>query len=368
MNYLKIIRKFTADSRVVYQKHNHVTSVLFNKQKSLNSLDTEMFDSLLENFKNWEKDPETKVVLFEGSGQKAYCAGGDIRALYEEKQKPSPRFKFFRDFFWKEYLSDYCMAKMRPTQVCIFDGIVMGGGYGISSQAPFKIATEHSVFAMPETNLGFFTDVGSAYFLPRLKGSLGMYLALTGSILHGKQLLKAGIANYFVHRERIPELKRKLYQTESVPAIRELVNEFSEEVTGSLEDTEEVEKNFSGVSSVEELFERLKADNSHWAQKKLQAMQKHSPISLKVIFDQLGKGKFMDLEEVFAMEFRLSQNFLEKEDFYEGVRSVLIDKDKNPKWQFRELSEVPNELVNWYFTKSKWEDLDVASQKSLIIS
>lgn len=231
------------DKVLYHSMNNHVLQVVLNNEKALNSLDLDMINSLGAHVDQWNHNPQIKVVLMRGAGKKAFCAGGDVKTLYlakannqtEGNKHPQVMDTFFRN----EYTVDYKIAKMRPLQVAIWDGIVMGGGVGISIHAPFKIATENSMFAMPEAKIGFFTDVSGGYLLSKLHNNIGLYLGLTSQRVKGKDLVRAGLANYFVPSEKIAELESLLYDNPSGdiltrPGLDGVLRSLGEKVEGDL--------------------------------------------------------------------------------------------------------------------------------------
>lgn len=198
---------FSQESTVLFKQLSPaVAEIRLNKPKALNAIDQQMITSI----RDWIPQQQDKLaaVIISGEGGKAFCAGGDVKSLYLAKTQPSPSCppSILETFFYTEYQLDYALAAMRPLLIAFMDGIVMGGGVGVSVHAPIKIATENSVFAMPEGKLGLFTDVGGGYFLSRLANNLGMYLGLTGYRLKGADLLHAGIAHYYVKRENLSKL------------------------------------------------------------------------------------------------------------------------------------------------------------------
>ena len=367
-----IFRLFAAEEPpVLISNHNQLCQVKLNKPKALNSLDLPMIKILQNALFQWNSDPEVSAAYFLGAGNKAFCAGGDIRTLYEAKHG-SHEPSVLKDFFWYEYILDYGLAKMNPVQICEYDGIVMGGGVGISVHAPLRIATEEAVFAMPETAIGFFPDVGGSYFLSRLPNSLGLYLGVTGARISGPQLVQAGVATHFVPKEKLPELKEYLISEmtskRTVQEIKDMVEKYSEEITEPLAELDNIQRCFSEVTSIEHIYHKLDEDQTEWAEKKLATFEKLSPLSLKIVFEQVKRGKELSLEEVFKMEYRLSQNFMNDTDFFEGVRANLVDKDKNPQWKHKSVFEVPDEEVNKYFEKanSSDKDLEVVEELKLL--
>ena len=361
----RLLRRFSEDPLVLTSLHKSTVKVKLNKPKSLNALCIPMINLLQKHVLEWNNSENTRLVIFSADGQKAFCAGGDVKSLYMAKHEGNS--SVLSKFFLKEYVLDYALSRMRPVQISIWDGMVLGGGVGISIHSPIRIATEKSMFSMPETLIGLYPDVGGTYFLPRLPGSIGLYLGVTAAKLNSEELVKAGVATHFVKGENVAKLKEALAESvtpeSSLQQIQSVVEEFTENVHGPLDEIENIEKYFSKVKSVEEIFERLE-NGCEWSQKLLKSTAKLCPLSMKVAFEQVRRGKSLSLAEVFKLEHRLSLNFMNGHEFFEGYRALLLDKDKEPKWQYKTLSEVSSDLVKSYFEppSDHFVDLDVEAE------
>lgn len=233
--------------KVNFVNGNNVVGVNLNNPKALNALDLDMIDLIDSQIEEWNKPSNnTQLVYFKGEGEKAFCAGGDIMSLYKAKvaSTDGSKPKICDTFFRKEFLLDYSVATMNPIQVALWDGIVMGGGVGLSIHAPYKIATEKSVFAMPEAKIGFFTDVGGGFFLSQLENNIGKYLALTSDTLKGKDLVRAGVANHYIPSAKIQSFENDLLNgigTENAQQdLENLLDIYTETVEGELANTEEI--------------------------------------------------------------------------------------------------------------------------------
>ena len=313
--------------------------VTLNRPKALNALDTAMIEALTSAYRAAERDGARAIVL-DGAGGKAFCAGGDVRSIVED---PSPDRRVGREFFVKEYRLNYLIGSLAVPHVALLDGIVMGGGVGVSVHGSVRVATERTLFAMPETAIGLFPDVGSSIFLPRLPGQLGAYLGLTGARLRGPETVAAGLATHFVSSAALPALKSGLAER-GTAALAELCVPAppSPSLTALLK---RVEKTFC-FDRVEEIVAALEKrvretsdeEEKNWARETLAALAKASPTSLKVTLRMLREAP-RDREGCFAMEHRLSQQFLREKDFFEGVRALLIDKTNDPKWSPATLAE-----------------------------
>ncbi|XP_062566224.1 3-hydroxyisobutyryl-CoA hydrolase, mitochondrial-like isoform X2 [Saccostrea cucullata] len=329
--------------------------ITLNRPKVLNSLNLSMIRKIFPKLTEWENDPHTTMVIIKGSGDKAFCAGGDIRAVTEAGKVGD---RLAQDFFREEYILNNKIGTYEIPYIALIDGITMGGGVGLSVHGMFRVATEKTVFAMPETAIGLFPDVGGGYFLPRLGGKLGVYLALSGFRLKGRDVLKAGVATHFVQSSKIPELESALLGLDNARAhdIGEVLENF-QNMSTDIPDTdfilephmEEIDKLFDG-DTVEQIVENLKKEGSEWAKKQLHTLSKMSPTSMKITLRQILEAETMTLQDVLVMEYRLSQRCVEDHDFYEGVRAVLVDKDQSPKWNPPTLEKVTPQKVDWYFS------------------
>ncbi|KAG8178902.1 hypothetical protein JTE90_017601 [Oedothorax gibbosus] len=363
-NFLRVSRvpvlnswcAMSSDSEVILEKVGNKGIITLNRPKALNSLNLSMIRKIYPQLQAWQSDPDMKMVIVKGSGEKAFCAGGDVRALVDAHKAGNP--KMAEEFFQEEYLLNNLIGTLQIPYVALIDGITMGGGIGISVHGAYRVCTERTVCAMPEAAIGFFPDVGGSYFLPRLPGKIGLYLALTGYRLQGKDVFKAGIATHFVDTKTLKHLEGDLLRLEnpSLADIDRILQKCQEQcemdykkefalkpVMGKMNTVFEAD-------SVEKIMEALIKEGSEWSRKQHDIMKKLSPLSLKVSFQQLKRGADMTLQEVLKMEYRLCQRFMADSDFHDGVRAVLIDKDNKPNWKPATLEEVTEEKVNSYFS------------------
>lgn len=352
----------TASSEVLLEKVGNAGVITLNRPKALNALNLSMIRLLHPQLKKWENDSETDLVIIKGAGGKAFCAGGDIRAVTEAGKAGD---SLAQDFFREEYILNNAIGTCRKPYVALIDGITMGGGVGLSVHGRFRVATEKTLFAMPETAIGLFPDVGGGYFLPRLQGKLGLFLALTGFRLKGRDVQRSGVATHFVQSEKISALEKDLVGLKSPSAgdVAAVLDSYQEQSRLDAEKpfvlqqhTEAIDRLFEG-SSVEEILEKLQKDQSAFAQKQVETLLKMSPTSLKLTFRQLQAGAGLSLQEVLVMEYRLCQACMRGHDFYEGVRAVLIDKDQSPKWKPATLAEVSEQHIEDSFASLGDKDL-----------
>jgi len=329
------------EESVIFESKNHKGIITLNKPKSLNAINYDMVTKILSKLEEWETTQQ--MVIIKGEGR-AFCAGGDILSVTEGSKESVVKGKAF---FKTEYVMNNTIGTYKIPYVALLDGITMGGGVGLSVHGRYRIATENTLFAMPETAIGLFPDVGGSYFLPRLSGKLGMFLALTGHRLKGQDCVLAGIATHFCPSQQIPALLEALIHLPSgVTLEQDVLNTFTTKAEGhmfSLSDKLPLIDDAFGKSSVEEIIDTLKKEGSPWSVKTCETLTKMSPTSLKLTKLLLDQGARMSLQQCLQIENRVAGHILEKKvtsDFYEGVRALLRDKDKNPKWSPASLEEV----------------------------
>eukprot|EP00002_Diphylleia_rotans_P008941 TRINITY_DN1892_c0_g2_i1.p1 TRINITY_DN1892_c0_g2~~TRINITY_DN1892_c0_g2_i1.p1 ORF type:complete len:383 (-),score=83.70 TRINITY_DN1892_c0_g2_i1:315-1463(-) len=345
-------RMMATQAEILEQPGTYGRTVTLNRPKALNALNLPMVRTLLPMYREYEENEAVKVIVMKGAGGKAFCAGGDVREIVRlSKAKDPTASAFFRE----EYQLNHLIGSSRVPQVALLDGITMGGGVGLSVHGRFKVATENTLFAMPETAIGFFCDVGGSYFLPRLDRSLGMYLALTGARLKGADLVHAGIATHYIASEMLGVVTENLELTNhsrDVRITKQLLDEAADlpkelPPPSYAENIETIEKAFS-QKSVEEIARVLKQEGTPFALKTLETMRKMSPLSVKVVFKQIRNGAVLSFEECFKQEFRLATRFLADSDFQEGVTALLEEK-RAASWKYSRWEDVPDTVVNSFF-------------------
>ena len=343
------------EPEIIFTYEKNFVEVLLNRPKSLNALAIGITYPLLEELKKWRKEKNIKVALFKGKGNVAFCAGGDIKALLlaiqNDQQSANSITTYFNSLF-------YQLATMDIYQISIWNGIVMGGGCGLSVHSKIRIATENAKFAMPETKIGLFTDVGAGYFLSRLRKGIGMYMALTGQMLFGEEIVQVGLANYFVKQEMLESLEKEIKETViandqvSIEELNKVVEKYATPIEKKFKLEDFTEKHFMKEDLFEIYHSLLKAseeDKDKMAGKILKEMQESCPKSLRVTFEILKRGKFKDLKDDLGMEIPAYQKIMRERDFNEGVRYRLIDKTTKPNWSHKSVFDVSNEEVNAYF-------------------
>lgn len=307
---------------VIIENHGDKGVITLNRPKALNALNLSMVSKILPVLQQWEK--EKLCVIVKGAGGKAFCAGGDVRAVVEAGRKAN--VKLGHDFFRTEYTTNGLIGSYSIPYIAFIDGIVMGGGVGLSVHGRYRVATERTLFAMPESQIGLFPDVGGSYFLPRLKGKLGWYLALTGCRLKGADVLLAGIATHYTDSKKLNELEKALLKCSSEQNIKDTLDSFNIPVSEKFSlapYVEKIDKCFS-ANTMEEIMENLEKDGSDWAKDTVKLFGKLCPTSLKVALKELNLGSNMSLQECLQMEYRLAVASLANTEFYEGGQVFIF--------------------------------------------
>eukprot|EP01134_Creolimax_fragrantissima_P004968 CFRG4968T1 len=316
---------------VLFEETGNAGITTLNRPKVLNSLNLEMVLEMKSKFDTWERDPNVKVIVLKGAGGKAFCAGGDV--VHIAKAGMAGDTSVAHKFFSSEYVLNHAIGTLKTPYVALIDGITMGGGVGVSVHGRFRVATETTLFAMPETAIGLIPDVGGGYFLPRLKNHLGMYLALTGARLRGVDVYHAGIATHFVPKEKLSTLTSELTFVTSSQGVEEILEKFHEEPLDefSLKPHLSVIEEAFSKNTAEEMITCLES-RGEWGIKQANTIRRMSPSSVKVTVRQLREGKTKTLAEDLKMELRCTAEAMRQKDFYEGIRALLIDKSNDPKW------------------------------------
>lgn len=312
--------------------------------------------------------------MLSGAGSKALCAGGDVAALALQNESGPKGQQASADFFQLEYKLDHVVANYSKPFISVMDGITMGGGVGLSVHAPFRIATERTLFAMPETTIGFFPDVGGSFFLPRLDGEVGTYLALTSARLSGVQALYAGVATHYLHSSVLGHLTTRLSELtfndrDTLKERLRLVNSTMAEFSTGLPSIQEepiqlagdvrraIDRCF-GHDTVEEIMLALEQETEckKWAKETLETISSRSPTSLKVTLRQMRLGKTWSISETFQREAHVSAQFMRHPDFVEGVKARLMSKPpRQAAWKPATLAEVNQDQVDAFFNIPKDE-------------
>ncbi len=318
-----------AANEIVTTLENRAALVRLNRPKALNAVTLEMIRELSALYHRCAKDPQIYGVVMEAEG-KAFSAGGDIRTLRDWIQNDLAQAD---KFYAGEYQHNWLLQCFRKRHVALMNGVTMGGGVGISIFGTHRAAGEAMSFAMPETGIGFFPDIGGSWFLPRMPGMVGLYLGLTGHICNRADAYYAGAVTHCIPAAQFGKVKAAMIEGEPIDAVLDGLHEHPGE--GPLEKHREpIDRIFCGPS-VEEIMRRLENEQGawhDWARKTLAALSKKSPLSLKVVFEQLRRGKgYKTLKEALIVEYRLATRLIRRPDFPEGIRAVIVDKDQSPK-------------------------------------
>lgn len=334
----------TDEAEVLFERRGAVGFITLNRPKALNALTHNMAVLMTAQLHDWAKDDGVKTVVVQGAGERAFCAGGDIRVLYESGKAGTPyALNFYRD----EYQLDALIKHYPKRYVALIRGIDMGGGVGVSVNGSHRVADETMLFAMPETGIGLFPDVGGSYFLPRCPGEIGMYLALTGARMKTADCLYIGVATHFVPQANWAELTDRLVAGEAPDGgLKSLSGDAGSAPLA--EHRERIDTIFS-AHSVEAILERLHRDGGDWAQATAATIRTKSPTSVKIAYRQVREGAKLGFDDCMRMEFRMVNRIVAGHDFYEGVRATIIDKDGAPKWKPAELAAVSDADIDAYF-------------------
>ena len=349
----------TGANEILFERRGALAVATLNRPGALNALTLGMIRALVPRLRDWAGDPSVAAVLVKGAGDRAFCAGGDLRAFWDSRHGDRLQAG---EFFREEYRLNRQVFTFPKPYIAVIDGIVMGGGVGVSVHGRHRLATERTRFAMPETGIGLFPDVGGSYFLPRLPGRLGLYLGLTGRRLDAADCLYSGIATHYVEAAALPALEDALADAgpsaSAEAAAAETLGRASCDPGPSVlaKDREAIDRCFA-QDSVEGILAALEAEGTDWAKRTLERIHSCSPTSLKLAFRQIRKGAELDFDAAMAMEFRLSQACLTGHDFLEGVRAAVIDKDMAPVWDPASLADVDEAMVAACFEAQPLPDL-----------
>jgi len=323
-----------AEPKVLTRHDGRVGRITMNRPQALNALDLPMIRAITHALQTWRDDPHVHAVVIEGTGDRAFCAGGDIRAL-RQHQLDGNRAPVDA-FFSEEYALNRMIATYPKPYVALIDGICMGGGIGVSIYGDYRVASEHAMFAMPETAIGFFPDIGATFFLPRLPGQLGCYLGLTGARIHGADAVYAGFATQFTPRAALQQLSA----ARARDGFAALARHAAPLPESTLQNHCAAIDTVFAAESIPDILQRLERENSDWANKTIDALRSASPSALAWTLRILRDGAHRTLEQCLDAEFALTQTTMRHNDFIEGVRAMVVDKDRTPRWQPPRIEDV----------------------------
>ncbi len=336
---------------ILFERRGAAGVVTLNRPDALNAVTHAMVRALAEQLATWDADPAITRVVVTAAGGRAFCAGGDLRALYDlgRAGRYDEALQFWRD----EYRLNALIKRYRKPYVAIVDGIMLGGGVGIAIHGSHRVAGDGFRFAMPEVGVGFFPDIGATWFLPRLAGEAGSYCALTGERVEAADATDLGIATHRVPSARLPDLVDGLCS--SVP-VEALLAAFAEPAAGGpLQGHRAAVDRLFGADRVEDILSALDAaglsagPGADFARRTAATIRTKSPTSLKIALAQLRRGKNLDFEACLRTEFRIVSRVVTGHDFYEGIRAVIVDKDHSPSWRPPTLDAVSDADVARYF-------------------
>jgi enoyl-CoA hydratase/carnithine racemase len=344
-----------SEAEILFEVKDGLGLITLNRPKALNALTHGMILELEKVIPGWENDPAIKAVVLRGAGDRAFCAGGDVGDLYRESRE-DPAGTLRRDFFYDEYIVNRRIYRYAKPWISLINGIDMGGGVGLSVHGSHSVATERFVFAMPETTIGLFPDVGGGYFLSRLPGALGVFLALTSYRLRAADALWAGIVTAYVPSARLNELQDALGLADLAgPDANRKVDAVVARFAGDPGQPtlpakmRDIDRCFS-AETVLEIKAKLEADRSEWAKNQLEALMKLSPLSMAITLEQLKRCANRSFEDAMTIEYRMAQHAMRPDhDFFEGVRALLIDKDQKPRWNPSTIEGVTRDMVEAHF-------------------
>lgn len=336
------------DAEIICEVRGAAGVVILDRPKALNALSLGMVRELARALDAWENDPQVTRVVVTSTSEKAFCAGGDIRSLHDLGR--AGRHDEMLAFWGEEYILNARIKSYSKPYISLIDGIVMGGGVGISLHGSHRIAGERYLFAMPEVGIGFFPDVGATFALPRLPGAAGVYLALTGDRVGAADALALGLVTHAVPSARMAELADALAGR---GALDEILADFTHDPGApQLAAEREVIAECFGAAGLGLVLERLQAaasGGSAFAGKLLQTMRAKSPTSIAIAFEQMRRGAGLDFAEAMRTEYRIVSRIARGHDFYEGVRAVVIDKDHAPRWQPATIEALDPADITAYF-------------------
>lgn len=333
--------------QLIIRVNGNLGHITLNRPKALNALTQDMCNGIVESLVTWEADPNIGAILIDGAGERAFCAGGDVILLHDSGKAGDDR----AEHFWRvEYSLNELIHRYSKPYITLIDGFVMGGGVGLSVHGQYRIAGDTTTFAMPETGIGYFPDVGGTYFLPRLGMDIGQWLGLTGARLKTADCLAIGLANGYIPSDQHEAFIAALGQAKldgSDDAVTAVMAEFHGAGPMAAPLPEALTAfNEPDVPSILRALDGMKGE---WAEKQAASIRAKSPFAMAATFEAIKQGAELDFKTAMKQELNLSLGFLTTQDFYEGIRAQLIDKDRNPKWQHDSVDDVTAEQVQRVF-------------------
>lgn len=349
---------------VLIRRHGAVGHISLNRPKALHSLTQAMCEEMTAALVEWAADDTLKAVILDHAEGRGFCAGGDIAVLRKSVTEGDGDGKEAFAFFHAEYRLNHAMFTFPKPIVAFMDGVTMGGGVGIALPCSHRVASERTMFAMPEGSIGLFTDVGAGYYLPRLPGRIGRFMALTGARLDGAECLWAGLATHYIASEQIDDAKARLLAGEPVEDVLASSAPPSPPEARIAGNAEKIDHLFA-PDTLEGILAALEGDPSDWAAKELKTLQSKCPMSSKVALRLAAQGaRIEDFAEEMELEYRLATRMIMRPDFAEGVRAVIVDKDNAPAWKPADSAGITEAMLDEIFAEMpenrRWTPLDQA--------
>jgi enoyl-CoA hydratase/carnithine racemase len=358
------------EEEVIFTKENGVGIITLNRPDRLNALTYSMVEKINQNLNSWEIDDQINSVIIEGAGDRSFCAGGDVVKLRKEvlAQGGAPT-ELSRSFFYDEYTLNYKISNYKKPFIALINGFTMGGGVGISMHGSHVVSSEKTMFAMPETAIGLFPDVGGGWLLGQLDKGIGAWLSLVGARLKAYDLMRLNLVTNYVSSGEVENLRKSLISSspnknEKVEAIIDNFSSKPNSEESVLLENENIIKEAFSFDTIEEIFEKcelLLKNNNDFLRNQFEELKHKSPTSLKISLKQIRDARQMSLKDELIMEYRMVQNCLEIGDFFEGVRAMLVDKDRKPNWIPPKIENVDDNRVNNFFKSLGNLDLKLAN-------
>lgn len=337
---------------VLFKEHDNLGVITLNRPQALNALSFDMFRLIEAKLKDWQVKDSIHAIIIEAKPSKVFCAGGDVRWIYDQGQgNPEAAMSFFKT----EYGVDYLTSTIGKPYIALMDGITIGGGVGVTLHGTHRVATEHFAFCMPETSIGFFPDIGASHLLASCPGGIGAYLGLTGRRLSPFDAKRLGLVDYTVSASRLGAIKAALCDADlshdADQVITNILGNFDKAMPSDkdISHQKDLAQCFEDKKSMSDIFVSLKDIDNDWANGVLSELESLSPISLLITLESLKRAQGLDLKACLEMDYQLTYHFMQDSDFYEGVRARLVDKDKSPNWQHSSVESVSMDIVQRYF-------------------
>ncbi|MBK5001448.1 enoyl-CoA hydratase/isomerase family protein [Pseudomonas sp. S31] len=346
----------SATDHVLAEVRNQIGHLTLNRPAGLNALTLDMVRSLRQHLDRWAADPQVRAVVLRGEGPKGFCAGGDIRSLHDSYKAGDG---LHDTFFVEEYALDLCLHHYRKPVMVLMDGFTLGGGMGLAQGCDLRIVTERSRLGMPEVGIGYFPDVGGSYFLSRIPGELGTYLGVSGSQIQAADALYCGLADWYLASDKLAALDQGLDRVQlgdhPLKDLQRLLAGLGSQTLrdAPLERLRPVIDHFFALPDLPAIIEQLRAvtigDSHAWALATADLLESRSPLAMAVTLEMLRRGRHLSLDACFAMELHLDRQWFQHGDIIEGVRALIVDKDKQPRWNPPTLAGLDRQRVDQFF-------------------